>query len=67
MFIIELVAKNLITRVSSRKVLNPQPISYVVPLIHSVVRETPVIHIEEDPELDTLPSTIVTKHPPSPP
>jgi hypothetical protein len=66
-FITEPVAKKTRMGISPRKVLNPQPISSTVPRTRSVVRATPIIHIQDDPEPDTHPSTIITEHPPSPP
>jgi hypothetical protein len=66
-FITEQVAKKFRTGVSPSKIMNPQPLSYVVPCTCSTVRETPIIHIQDDPEPDTPPSTIITEHPPSPP
>jgi hypothetical protein len=65
-FNIDPVAKKLRTRVSPSKVSNPQPFSSVVSCTHSVVRETPIIHIQDDPEPETFPSTIISEHPPSP-
>jgi hypothetical protein len=65
-FSTEPVEKNLITGVSSSKFMNPQPIASVFPHSHSVVRETPIIHIQDDPEPDIPTSTIIIEHPPSP-
>ena len=66
-FIRELVVKNLRTGVSLSKVLNPQPISSIVPRTRSMVRETPIIHIQDETKLDTFASSIITEHPPLPP
>jgi hypothetical protein len=66
-FITELVAKKFKKWVSLSKVQNPQPLSLAIPHTLSTVCTTPIIHIQDDPELDTLPSTITTEHPPSPP
>jgi hypothetical protein len=65
-FSTEPVVKKLRTRVSPSKFMNPQPIASVIPHTRSMVRETPIIHIQDDPEPDTFPSTIITEHPPSP-
>jgi hypothetical protein len=54
-FSTEPLVKKIITGVSPSKVLNPQPIAYVVPHTRSVVRETPVKHIQDDSGPDTFP------------
>jgi hypothetical protein len=56
-FINEPMVKKPRTRVSPNKPLNPQPIASVVPHTHSVVKESPIIHIQDDPEPETFPST----------
>jgi hypothetical protein len=66
-FNIEPVVKKLINEVLMSKVLNPQPIASVVPRSHSTVRTTPIIHIQDEPEPDAFPSTILTELPPSSP
>jgi hypothetical protein len=66
-FITEPVAKKLRTGISPSTVLNPQPISSTIPHTRSVARATHIIHIQDDPEPDTTPSTIITEKPPSPP
>jgi hypothetical protein len=43
-FITKLVDNNFRIWVSPRKVMNPQPLSFVVPHTHSMVRATPIIH-----------------------
>jgi hypothetical protein len=65
-YITYLIAKKTRMGISSRNVLNPQPISSTIPLTLSVVRVDPIIHIQYDPEPDTHPSTIINEHPPSP-
>jgi hypothetical protein len=44
-FITELVEKKFRTEVSLSKVLNPQPLLYVIPCTRSIVQATLVIHI----------------------
>jgi hypothetical protein len=65
-FMIKPVVKNFRTRVSPSKFMNPQPLSFTFPHTHSTVKETPIIHIQDNPEPDIPPSTIITEHPPSP-
>jgi hypothetical protein len=56
------------TWISPSKALNPQPISSIVPRTRSTAQETHIIDIQDDPNLDTTPSTtIITEKPPSPP
>jgi hypothetical protein len=66
-FIKKIVAKKFRTWVLPRKVMNPKPLSSIIPHTHSVVLAAPIIHIQDDPEPNTLPSTIITEKPPSPP
>jgi hypothetical protein len=66
-FIIDPISKKFRTGVSLRKVLNPQQLSSIVPHTLSMVQEAPIIHIQNDLEPNTHPSTIITKYPPSPP
>jgi hypothetical protein len=65
-FIIGLVTKKLGTRISSSKVLNPNPISSTIPRTLSVTRATHIIDIQDNPKPETTPSTtIITKKPSS--
>jgi hypothetical protein len=67
-FITEPMAKQTRMGISSRKFLNPQPISSTIPCSHSVARETHIIDIQDKPKPETTPSTtIITKKHPSPP
>jgi hypothetical protein len=66
-YIIEPIEKKTRMGISLRKFLNPQPISSTIPHTRLAVQVAPIIHIQEDPEPDTHPSTIITNPPPSPP
>jgi hypothetical protein len=66
-FIGDTMAKKPKTGISPSKVLYPQPISSTIPCTRSMARESHIIDIQDDPKLDTIPSTtIMTKQPPSP-
>jgi hypothetical protein len=55
------------TRVSSNKPLNPQPLASAAPRTRTTIKANTIIDIQDDLEPKTLPSTFVTKKPPSPP
>jgi hypothetical protein len=65
-FIIKPTMKKLRTGVSPNKPLSPRPIASVIPRTRSVIKASPIIHIQDDLEPNTFPSTIITEHPPSP-
>jgi hypothetical protein len=54
------------TGVSLNKPLNPQPLASVTPRTHAMTKATTIIDIQDDPEPETLPSTVVVEHPPPP-
>jgi hypothetical protein len=67
MFVTEPMVKKIRTRVSPNKPLNPQPLASAIAPICSTVKAIPIIHIQDDLEPETFPSTFVTEHPLSSP
>jgi hypothetical protein len=66
-FINKPMVKKPRTGVSPNKPLNPQPTASVVPCTHAAIRASPIIHIQDNPESKTFPSTFIIEHPPSSP
>jgi hypothetical protein len=62
----EPLVKRSRTEVSPKKHLNPQPLASAPPRTLSTTKADTIIHIHDDPEPETFPSTFITKHPPSP-
>jgi hypothetical protein len=50
--------------VSPNKPLNPQPLASATPRTHAMTKATTIIDIQDDPDPETIPATLIIEQPP---